>query len=381
MRKFINLDANASYGPLPALKPSSILDSDYLNPSSIHRGGQRAKAAIELARDRVRELVGSDSALKVIFTSGATEALNLALNFPPEVARGRTIVSTTIEHPAVLAALQRFEKFGGVVRWVAPGRNWEFSEAPFLNALAEKPLLVNLMCVNNETGQLLPVAEISQALRSAGYRGLVLSDAVQAAGKLDLSFAGLGADMLALSGHKIGALPGVGALVVGNRTDLEPLVVGGPQEGRLRAGTENVPGIISFGQAAEYVRQNLAHRLARYAALRDTLEREISARFPDTIINCANTERVANTSSLTFPGVNADDLVVALDLAGIGISSGSACASGKPEPSHVLLAGGLAPATARSTVRLSFTAEAADDELAYCIEKLGDAVERLRGAA
>lgn len=379
----INFDANATYGCLPEVIEGvrSFLSEDLLNPSSIHLGGQRARGLIEEARDSVGALVGASKKDKVIFTSGATEANNwvfsevreraLALNIPDPKA-----ITTSIEHPSILEAASRFG-----VKLIEISPSVESNVQEILRA-APSALLASIMYVNNETGFLFPVKDIFREIRSISPNILLHSDAVQALGKIDFSFSELGSDLVSISGHKIGSLSGVGALVIKDGVSISPFIAGGAQEGRLRAGTENVVGIISFGIAAKEALRTLAERKANYERYRAFFEREISslnASLGGEAVSLLNLSdpHLSNTFSLRVRGLRGDDLVVALDLEGIAVSSGSACSSGKPEPSHVLLALGYSEEVARETIRVSFKASYAPCEFERGVQILISTIQKV----
>jgi len=321
------------------------------NPSSVHSFGRQARATIETAREQVSALAGAKPA-QVVFTSGGTEANNLAL---AGGGRARILVSA-IEHDSVLAAVPSAERIpvtvDGVVDLAALAR---------LLASDARPALVSVMLANNETGAIQPIAEVVALARSAG--ALVHCDAVQAAGKLPLDFTALGADMMSLSAHKFGGPKGVGALIIADTVPLTAQLRGGGQERGRRAGTENVAAIAGFGAAAEEAHRDLS-RLEALAAMRDWLERDAGADVPTTRTIAAKSPRLANTSCLALPGASSETLLMALDLAGVAVSAGSACSSGKVKASHVLQAMGLGADIAGSAIRVSlgWDSKAADIE-------------------
>jgi cysteine desulfurase len=308
------------------------------NPSSVHRAGRAARRALEQAREAVAALVGATPDA-VVFTSGGTEANNQALGS----VRGPCLVSA-VEHDSVLAATPDAER----LPVDALGRVDLERLADRLAAV--RPALVSVMLANNETGVVQPVAEVVELAHRHG--ALVHCDAAQAAGKLAIELAALGVDLLTLSAHKLGGPQGVGALVLGDGIEPAALLRGGGQERRWRPGTENLPGIVGFGRAAELAREDRDWR-PRVGALRDRLEAEILAVAPAARVYGRGAERLANTSCLSMPGVGNQTQLIALDLAGIAVSTGSACSSGKVGPSHVLAAMGIDPAEAASAIRVS----------------------------
>ena len=351
MERF-NLDYNATAGVDPRVLQALDGKRLGLNPSSIHTGGQRARALLEEARDVVREALDLERDDRVIFTSGATEANNAVLHSAYFNAKhSLSVLTSSVEHPSVLDPLARLQELGAIVFRVAPLNGTLPGREFFSRVLECKPNLVSLMFANNETGEIFDVNAASQAAHKVN--ALFHCDAVQALGKKAISLKRTGADLLTLSGHKFGALPGVGALIVKSSARFDPFILGGAQENHLRAGTENVLGVASFGEALRLTLDELSTRLSSMLEAREYFETQIRLRFPDTILNGALAERLPNTLNFTFPGVSTDELLVAADLKGVLISSGAACASGKPEPSHVLLAYGVPPTLARNSIRVS----------------------------
>lgn len=309
------------------------------NPSSVHGFGRAARRAVEAARERVAALVGARPE-QVVFTSGGTEANNLAL-------RGfdRPVLASAIEHDSVLRLIGGAETI--------PVEQSGLIDLAMLEARLrrlDRPALAAVMLANNETGAIQPVAEAAALAHSRG--ALLHCDAVQAAGKIGIDFGALGVDMLALSAHKLGGPQGIGALVVGDHVDVAPLLLGGGQERGRRAGTENVAAIVGFGVAAERAAAGIADG-ARLAELRDDMERRLLRAAPDARVLGAAAPRLPNTSCIAMPGVKAETQVMALDLAGIAVSAGSACSSGKVRVSHVLTAMGVDRHTADAAIRVS----------------------------
>lgn len=337
----IYLDYNASAPLRPAVKAAIAAALDGAgNPASVHQAGRRVRALVENARAAVAQLVAVKPA-QVVFTSGGTEANNLAL-----LPWGGTILYGATEHDSVRAAA------GANARAVAVGKDGLIDLAALEQqlAVAQPPVLLAIMLVNNETGVIQPYAEIANLARR--YHARLHCDAVQALGKLPLVFHSLGADSLTLSAHKIGGPQGCGALIVRDNAPLEPLLRGGGQEMRRRAGTENVLGIIGFGAAASVAHEDFA-RQPKLQQWRDALEAAILASAPDAVIVGQRTDRIANTSCVIMPGAPSATQLMAYDLAGFAVSSGAACSSGKVTPSHVLRAMGYDAAAADSAVRIS----------------------------
>ena len=344
------------------------------NPSSVHAEGRAARSAVEAARAEVAALVGA-RAEDVVFTSGATEANALALA-PCGGETWRCYVSA-VEHPSALcggrfasACVTRFPVTAdGVANLESLAEQLRVSRAA-----GEKPF-VSLMAANNETGAIQPVAEAARIVHDGG--GVLHTDAVQAAGRIKLDIAALGADLLSLSAHKIGGPKGVGALVLGGGATVEPLMKGGSQERRRRAGTENVAGIVGFGVAAELALADLA-KTGEIASLRDELEHGAVALAPGAVVLSANVARLPNTTCLAVPGVKAETLVIGLDLAGVAVSSGSACSSGKVEASHVLGAMGVADELQQGAIRVSLGFGTVNADIYSFLKAFGELIGRLR---
>lgn len=368
----IYLDNNATTGLHPDVL--RVLEESFRdvfgNASSIHKEGQRARQVIEEARESVALLVGA-TARDIIFTSGGTESNNAAI-FGAVPRQGRHhIVTSAIEHPSVTEAVAELERRGHRVTRVAPRRDGVVPAEAMIEAIEPDTRLVTLMLANNETGVLQPVAETGAACRQRGVQFHV--DAVQAAGKVDVDVVALSCDTLSLAAHKMHAPKGIGALYVRRGLTLAAHLVGGAQERRRRAGTENVPLAAAFGTAARIARDGSWR--ASIAALRDRLESAMKQSF-DVTINGASAMRVPNTSSMTFHGVDGEGLVIALDLAGIAVSTGSACSSGRVEPSSVLLAMGLSADDAKSTVRFSLSRFTTAEEIDRTLAALREFVPR-----
>jgi cysteine desulfurase len=369
MARPVYLDYNAT-APIRPEAAAAVAEALELigNASSVHRFGRLARRRIESARDQVAALAGGRPG-QVIFTSGGTEANNLAL---AGSGRQRLLVSAG-EHDSVLKAAPRAER----IPLDAEGRVDLGALAALLTA-DRRPALVSVMLANNETGVIQPLAEVAVLARQHG--ALVHSDAVQAAGKIPLHMAALGADLLSLSAHKLGGPQGVGALVVADHVGLAPLIRGGGQERARRAGTENLAGVAGFGTAAEAARGALADA-AGLVGLRDRLERDLRALAPDIRVFGAGAERLFNTSCFATPGLPAESQVMSLDLAGIAVSAGSACSSGKVRASHVLLAMGASAAEAGSAIRVSLGWQSQADDVERFLEAWSALHARLGGSA
>jgi len=340
------LDWNATAPLRPQARAAMVAALDAIgNPSSVHAEGREARSIVEAARDSVAVLVGAEPR-HVVFTASGTEANVLALS-PQTGGRWQRLLVSSIEHPSVRSG-GRFPAVEAVTA-TACGL---VDLADLERRLAQGPApLVSLMLANNETGAVQPVADAAALVHAAG--GILHVDAVQAAGRIVCDIKALGADLLTLSGHKIGGPKGAGALVKGGPLDLDPLVTGGGQERGERAGTENVASIAGFGAAAGAAEADLANESTRMRGLRDRLEAGLRAGTPDVTIFGAEAERLPNTTLFALSGMKAETAVIAFDLEGIAVSSGAACSSGKVQPSHVLAAMGVPPELARGAVRLS----------------------------
>jgi len=372
----IYLDHNASAPLRPEARAAVTGALDVAgNPSSAHREGTRARSLIERARGEVAALVGAAPA-EIVFTSGATEANNLALRGALALRPGR-LVTTAVEHASVLETARAVAPDLAEVGVDGGGRP---SVPEVAAACTPGTTLVSVGLANGEVGTLAPVAEIVRAI--AGNGTLVHTDAAQAAGRIAIDVRALGIDLLSLSGHKLGGPTGVGALWVRRGVALAPHTTGGPQERDRRAGTENVAGIAGFGAAARAARLELAGTGPRMATLRNRLWAGISAALPDAVENGPSDDaRLPNTLNLTIPGVAGESLLVLLDLAGVAVSLGSACAAGAPAPSHVLRAMGLDEAAARSALRLSLGPATTADDVDAVADLLPRLVRQVRGEA
>ena len=345
------------------------------NPSSAHREGARARSMVERARADVAALIGAAPA-EIVFTSGATEANNLALRGIAAVRPG-AIVTTAIEHASVLETARLLAETGVPVVTVGSDTAGCVAVGDVVAACPPATALASIGLANGEVGSVAPVREIAHALAGRGIT--IHTDVAQAAGRIPIDVRALGVDLLSLSAHKVGGPTGVGALWVRRGVVLRPMSTGGPQERGKRAGTENVLGIVGFGAAARAARVDLDASMDRVTSLRDRLWRGVHAALPDAVLNGpAEGPRLPNTVNLTIPGVSGESLLVLLDLAGIAASLGSACAAGSPEPSHVLRAMGRSEADARSGLRLSLGPTTTADEVDYVVRTLPQIVSQIR---
>jgi cysteine desulfurase len=372
----IYLDNNATTPPLPAVVQAmtQVLGERFGNPSSLHAQGREARAALEAARAEVAHLIGATPD-EIVFTSGGTEGDNLALS--GTAATGSHVITSAIEHHAVLHTLRRSESAGAHVRRLLPDRRGRVDPNDVRAALTPATRLISIMMANNETGVLQPVEEIGAIAAEAGVAFHI--DAVQAAGKVPIDVRRLRCDLLSISAHKMHGPQGAGALFVRAGILVRPILHGGQQERGRRAGTENLPGVAGLSAAAEHAISWLAERRDReLAALRDRLEQGICAAVPAVRVNGGEAPRVPNTSNLSFQGISGRSLVVALDDEGICVSTGSACSSGSTEAPHVLLAMGLSPAEAQASVRISLGKQTTAADVEFVLDRLPAAVARLR---
>jgi cysteine desulfurase len=372
----VYLDNNATTPVLPevleAMRP--YFGEHFGNASSIHHHGQETRAAVERARDSVSALFGCRPA-EVVFTSGGTEADNLAI--AGLVRDGDHVISSTIEHHAVLNSCKRLQERGIEVTYVPVDGRCLVDPDDVRRALRPNTKLVSIMMANNETGVLQPVNAIGKVCAEADI--YFHTDAVQAASKVPIKVKEIGCDLLSISGHKFHAPQGVGALYVRKGTTLEPLFYGGSHERSRRAGTENVPGIVGLGKAAELALKGFENGDERgIAALRDKLESSILRTVEAAGVNGQGAPRVPNTSNIYFDYIEGEALIISLDLKGLAVSTGAACSSGAIEPSHVLTAMGLRPDRARASIRFSLGKQNTAEDVDFAIELVPASVARLR---
>lgn len=369
-------DHNASTPVSPAVLEAHVraLRDVYGNPSSIHQVGQMARQQLDSARGHVADLLGA-SRKDIVFTSGGTESVNLAIF--GRMGRRETghIITSEIEHPAVLKACAELDLNGSSLTKVRVGSAGVVDPDDVARAIRPDTQFISIMHVNNETGVVQPVEAIANVAQAAGV--LFHSDGVQAAGRIPVNLKELGPDLYSISGHKLYGPKGSGALWVSPGTTLKPMLYGGRHENGVRAGTENVPGAVALGEAARQCKSSLHSEGERLASLRNRLEAVILDRVPQSFVNGTG-RRVPNTSSICFEGIEGEALVIALDLRGFAVSSGSACSSGAVEPSHVLLAMGRSKEQARSSVRFSLGASNTVEQVDALADAIGSAVGHLR---
>jgi len=372
----VYLDNNATTPVLPdvfeAMRPH--FSEHFGNASSIHFHGQEAKAAIERSRLMVAQLLQC-AAGEIVFTSGGTEADNLAVF--GTVAPGDHMITSTIEHHAVLNACGRLHELGAELTIVPVDGRGMIDPDDVRRALRRNTKLVSIMAANNETGVLQPIEEVGKIAAEAEV--CFHTDAVQAAGKVQIDVNQIGCDLLTISGHKIHAPQGVGVLYVRKGTTLQPMQYGGSHERSRRAGTENVPGIVALGKAAELACQGFTNgSVDRLESLRNRLQHGLKEAVEGVGINGYDAPRVPNTTNLYFDGIEGESLVIALDLKGLAVSTGAACASGATEPPHVLSAMGLSPERARASLRFSLGKQNTAEDIDYALELIPETVARLR---
>jgi cysteine desulfurase len=373
-------DHNATTPPDPAVIAAvqRALAEDFGNPSSVHHFGQRAKAVLDEARSAVADLIGAEAA-EIVLTSGGTEADNLALRGAAEALEPggrRRLITSSIEHEAVLNTVKALSRRGWSVTLLPVDATGLVSPASLEDAIDDQTALVSVMHANNEIGTIQPIEALASIAHGRG--ALFHTDAVQTAGKIPVNVRTLGVDLLSLSAHKFNGPKGTGALWIKRGTRLVATMTGGKHERNRRGGTENVPGHAGLGVAARLAQKKLATEATRVGALRDHLERGILDRVPGTLLNGAPTPRVPNTTNISFDGIEAESLLIALDLEGFAVSTGSACSSGTLEPSHVLRAMGLPSHRTQNSIRFSLGAGNTEQQVDSLIAKLPAVVDKLR---
>ncbi|MBZ5489634.1 MAG: cysteine desulfurase [Acidobacteriia bacterium] len=372
----VYLDNNATTPVLPevfeAMRPFYL--EQFGNASSIHHYGQHARAAVEKARASVAALVNARPA-EIVFTSGGTEADNLGIF--GLVQRGDHVITSTIEHSAVMNSCKRLEQMGCEVTFVPVGASGEIYAGNVEMALRPNTRLISVMMANNETGVIQPVEAIGKIAQEADV--FFHTDAVQAAGKIPIDVQKIACDALSISGHKIHAPQGTGALYIKKGTLIQPQIYGGSHERQRRAGTENLPGIVGLGKASELAKHWLeSDGPTDMSAMRDRLQDAILCAMEDVGVNGLGAPRVPNTTNLWFDHIEGEALVIALDLKGLAVSSGAACSSGAIEPSHVLLAMGLPHQRARASIRISLGKQTKQEDIDFAIKVIPETVARLR---
>jgi cysteine desulfurase len=381
----VYLDFNATTPVEPEVLDAMLpyFSAEFGNAASIHTPGQNARAAVETAREQVAALIGA-RAQEIVFTSGGTESDNhvifgivaqpiLAVH---EQEPSKHVITTAIEHEAVLNACQALEKEGVAVTYLPVNGNGLVDIDHLRAAIRPQTVLITVMHANNELGTVQPMEEIGRIARARDI--YFHTDAVQSAGKLAIDVNALQVDLLSLSGHKFYAPKGVGAVYIRSGTHLRQLLYGGHHQRGFRPGTENVAGVVGLGKAAEIARNSLAEDAQRISTLRDELEGGLLQRIPQSRANGSAAPRTPNTTNLLFPGIEGEALLIALDLKGLACSTGAACSSGAVEPSHVLTAIGLPPEEARASLRFSLGRHTTRQEIEFALQVVPAAVEQLR---
>ena len=378
MRIYFDHNATTPVDPSVVEVVSRTLTEEFGNPSSVHHFGQKAKGVLDEARSAVSALVGGEPS-EIVFTSGGTESDNLALRGVAEALEPtgrRHLVASSIEHEAVLNTFKALARRGWRTTLLPVGATGIVRPDALADALEDDTALVSVMHANNEIGTVQPIAELARLAHARG--ALFHTDAVQSIAKIPVDVGALGVDLLSLSAHKFNGPKGAGALWIKRGARVTAILTGGKHERNRRAGTENVPAIAGLGMASRLAVAKLASEPVRLAALRDRLEIGILASVPGTFVNGAREPRVPNTTNISFDGIEAESLLIALDLEGIAVSTGSACSSGTLEPSHVLRAMGLPSPRTQSSIRISLGAGNTDAQADYLLERLPAIVAKLR---
>jgi cysteine desulfurase len=378
MRIYFDHNATTPVDPAVADVMSRVLREEFGNPSSVHHFGQRAKAVLDDARSEVARLIGGEPS-EIVFTSSGTEADNFALRGVAEaleVTGKKHLISTTIEHEAVLVTMKALARRGWQTTLLPVDQTGCVKPETLEAAMTDDTALVSVMHANNEIGTIQPLAPLAAIAHARG--ALFHTDAVQSVGKIPVDVRGLGVDLLSLSAHKFNGPKGAGALWIKRGARITSIMTGGKHERNRRAGTENVAGIAGLGTAAEFARTKLATESARVAALRDRLEAAVLERVPGTAVNGSREARVPNTTNISFEGIEAESLLIALDLEGVAVSTGSACSAGTLEPSHVLRAMGFPSHRTQNSIRISLGLGNTDEQVDDFLEKLPAVVAKLR---
>ncbi len=374
---YFDNNATTRVDPLVLESMLPYLTEQYGNPSSGCRLGKLAANAIERAREQVAALLGCEPR-EIVFTSGGTESINAAIASALQLNPGRRhVITTAVEHSAMLKPCEALEKQGRTVTRLGVDAEGRLDMSEVEHKIKPETALVSVMAANNETGVLFPVQELASRAHERGV--FFHTDAVQAAGKVPIRAAETGIAYMSVSSHKLHGPKGVGALFVNRRTAFHPLLLGGGQENGRRAGTQNVPGIVGFGKAAELALQNLEREATEVKALRDAFESGVLERIAGVQVNGNRTERLPNTTSLAFEGVEAESVLLLLERAQICASAGSACMSGSLQPSHVMRAMGFSNARARSTLRFSISRFNTAAEIEAALELLPGIIAKIRG--
>jgi cysteine desulfurase len=378
MRIYFDHNATTPVDPAVAETIARVMTAEFGNASSVHHFGQRAKAILDEARSAVATLIGAEPS-EIVFTSGGTESDNFALRGVAEALEPtgkRHVIASGIEHEAVLVTLRALARRGWRTTLLPVDQTGIVDPETLKSAMTDDTAIVSVMHANNEIGTIQPVAQLARIAHDRG--SLFHTDAVQSVGKIPVDVRTLGVDFLSLSAHKFNGPKGVGALWIKRGSRVTSILTGGKHERNRRAGTENVPGIAGLGVAAELAKKKLTDEAARLGALRNRLEEAILASVQGTAINGSREPRVPNTTNISFDAVEAESLLIALDLEGVAVSTGSACSSGTLEPSHVLRAMGLPSPRTQNSIRLSLGAGNNEAEVDFVVSKLPGMVDKLR---
>jgi cysteine desulfurase len=379
MSKLIYMDNNATTSVRAEVREAMLpfLGEAYGNPSSVHWAGRASRVALDKARENVARLLGARDR-EIVFTGSGSEADNYAIKgaYWAQKKKGRHIITTAVEHPAVLETCKDLERHGADVTYLPVRPDGTLDPSLLEAAFRDDTILVSIMFANNETGVVFPIMELAAMARKRGV--LFHTDAVQAVGKIPIRVDELGVDLLSLSGHKLYASKGIGALYMRSGVKLDRLISGGHQERNRRAGTENMPGIVALGEAARLALTEVAEEALHSAKLRDRLEAGILGRVPHSTRNGNPAQRLPNTSNISFEFIEGEGILLSLDMEGVAASSGSACTSGSLDPSHVLLAMGLDHEHAHGSVRFSLGRGNTESDVDHVLAVLPGIVERLR---
>lgn len=378
MRKvYFDHSATTATAPEVASQMVEYMTNTFGNPSSVHAFGREAKKAIIHARKQVADLIGANPE-EILFTSGGTEGDNMVLRGIAEAnkKRGKHIITTQIEHHAILHTCEALEKEGYRVTYLPVDEYARVNPQDVADAISDDTILISVMFANNEVGTIQPIAEIGKIAKEKGI--YFHTDAVQAVGNYPIDVNEYGIDLLTISSHKFHGPKGIGALYIRKGVRIKPILFGGAQEKTLRPGTENTPGIVGLGKAAELAQAELTDKINRVQKLRDKLIAGITERIPEAKLNGHPTLRMPGNVNFSFRYIEGESLLLNLDIKGIAASSGSACTSGSLDPSHVLLAMGITHEIAHGSLRLSLGRENTEEDVDYCLEVLPEIVARLR---
>lgn len=378
MRK-VYFDHNATTPIHPEVREVVLpfLSEKFGNPSSLHWAGREVRSYVEEAREKVAKMINAEPS-EVIFTSCGSEGDNMAIKgvLMGNLKKGRHMITTIVEHPAVYKTCKFLEKFDFEVTYVPVDSYGMIDPDDIRKAIRKDTVLISVMYANNETGNIFPIKEISKIAKEQGI--IFHTDAVQVAGKIPIDVKDLGVDILTASGHKFNAPKGIGFQYIRKGLEILPLISGGHQERELRAGTENMIGIVAIGKACEIALQTMDKKAKEIGMLKERLEKGILERVPDTVVNGHPEKRLYNTSNISFKYIEAEALLVMLDMQGIAVSTGSACSSGATEPSYVLQSMNLDPLCSRGALRFSLGLGNTIEDVEYCLEVLPPIVEKIR---